>query len=72
MNRLDLVPETTATFVLRLWRETAAGDVRWRGRIEHVRSGENVSLRDLDEMFRFLRRFGFELVVEEVSAHDAR
>ena len=31
----------TLTFVVRLWPETdAAGPRRWRGRVEHVRTGE--------------------------------
>jgi hypothetical protein len=61
MNQPAVVAEKTATFVLRLWRETTAARVPWRGRIEHVPSGEGVSFRDLGEMLRFLRRFGFEL-----------
>lgn len=61
MNQPTDVAATTATFVLRLWRETVAARVAWRGRIEHVASGESVSFRDLGEMVHFLRRFGFEL-----------
>jgi len=31
----------TLTFVVRLWPETdAAGPLRWRGRVEHVGTGE--------------------------------
>ena len=54
----SFVPRTaTATFVLRFWRETMAGEVRWRGRIEHVQSGEKVSFLDLEGMQQFIRHF---------------
>jgi len=52
------VPKTAiATFVLRFWRERTAREVRWRGRIEHVQSGEGVSFLDLKGMLSFIRRF---------------
>jgi hypothetical protein len=45
-------------FVVRFrWEGTAAGP-RWRGRIEHVQSGESAAFLDLDGMLSFLRRFG--------------
>jgi steroid delta-isomerase-like uncharacterized protein len=60
-----LVPKTaTATFVLRFWRETTAGEVRWRGRIEHVQSGEGVSFLDLEGMLQFIREFGIATGIE--------
>ncbi len=54
---------TTApvTFVLRFWRETTDGHLHWRGRIEHVQSGEKVSFLELAAMLDFLRRFGIFL-----------
>jgi hypothetical protein len=48
------------TFVVRFWRETSAADVRWRGHIEHVQSGQSAAFLDLATMLHFLRRFGFE------------
>ena len=45
-------------FVLRFWRESSGAGARWRGRIEHVRSGESAAFGDLDGMLAFLRRFG--------------
>ena len=56
------VPTTPMlTFVLRFWRETTAGEERWRGRIEHVQSGESIAFLDIDALLRFLRRFGITL-----------
>ncbi len=49
---------TSATFVLRFWRERTPGEVRWRGQIEHVQSGEKVAFLELETMLRFLRHFG--------------
>jgi hypothetical protein len=62
------VPATTmATFVVRFWREPSAGQVRWRGQIEHVQSGQSAAFLDLEAMLRFLRRFGVE--VGETGRH---
>jgi hypothetical protein len=56
------VPATTmATFVVRFRREPSAGQVRWRGQIEHVQSGQSAAFLDLEAMLRFLRRFGMEM-----------
>lgn len=54
----------TATFVLRFWRETTAGEVRWRGRIEHVQSGEGVAFLDLEGMLQFIRKFRVAIGIE--------
>jgi hypothetical protein len=46
-----------STFVVRLWYEWTAEGPRWRGRIEHVHSGESAAFLELDAMLSFLRRF---------------
>jgi len=48
------------TFVVRFWRETSAGELRWRGQIEHVQSGQSTAFLDVRAMLRFLHRFGVE------------
>lgn len=54
-----VIPTTTsATFVLRFWRETTASRVHWRGRIEHVQSGESLAFLEFEAMLSFLRHFG--------------
>lgn len=47
-----------STFVIRFWREWSAARSRWRGRIEHVQSGESATFLDLDGMLEFVRRIG--------------
>lgn len=47
-----------STFVVRFRREWSAAGPRWRGRVEHVQSGESVAFLDLDEMLDFFHRFG--------------
>jgi hypothetical protein len=47
-----------STFVVRVWHEWTAEGPRWRGRIEHVQSGEAAAFLELEAMLRFLRRFG--------------
>jgi hypothetical protein len=45
-------------FVIRFWCEGPAAEPRWRGRIEHVQSGQSVSFLDLEEVPAFIRRLG--------------
>ncbi len=52
------------TFVLRFWRETTDGQVRWRGRIEHVQSGESADFLQVEAMLNFLRRFGITAEIQ--------
>ena len=47
-----------STFVVRFWREWSAAGPRWRGRIEHVQSGESAAFLGVDEMLAFIRRVG--------------
>ncbi len=47
-----------STFVVRFWQEWSAAGSRWRGRIEHVQSGENAAFLDVDGMLEFVRRIG--------------
>jgi hypothetical protein len=49
-----------STFVVRFWQEWSASGLRWRGRIEHVQSGESAAFLDIGGMLSFLRRFGIE------------
>jgi hypothetical protein len=47
-----------STFVVRFWQEWSAAGSRWRGRIEHVQSGESAAFLDVDGMLDFVRRVG--------------
>ncbi len=47
-----------STFVVRFWREWSAAGSRWRGRIEHVQSGESATFLGLDGMLEFIQCFG--------------
>ena len=47
-----------STFVVRFWQEWSAAGSRWRGRIEHVQSGESAAFLGVDEMLDFVRRVG--------------
>jgi len=45
------------SFVIRVWqepREIEGAGPEWRGRIEHVQSGERVYFRSLDTMVEFI------------------
>jgi len=49
------------TFVVRFWWEWHEADAEqtpgWRGRIEHVQSGEGMAFRDLHQLLAFIERF---------------
>lgn len=64
------VPSSMATFVVRFWRETSAGELRWRGQIEHVQSGQSAAFLDLEAMLRFLHHFGVEADDPRLPAPD--
>ena len=47
-----------STFVLRFWREWSASGSRWRGRIEHVQSGQCADFVELQGILEFVRALG--------------
>ena len=47
-----------STFVLRFWREWSASGSRWRGRIEHVQSGQRAEFVEFQGILEFVRAFG--------------
>ncbi len=49
---------TTTTFVVRFWREWSGAESRWRGRIEHVESGQRADFVGVEGLLAFLERFG--------------
>jgi hypothetical protein len=64
IERTDLTESPSippaSTFVVRMWYEGTAEGPRWRGRIEHLQSGEAIAFVESEEMVRFLRRFGVD------------
>jgi hypothetical protein len=49
---------SASTFVIRFWREWSATTGRWRGRIEHVQSGQYTDFLDLPSILDFVRALG--------------
>jgi hypothetical protein len=47
-----------STFVIRFWREWSAAGSRWRGRIEHVQSGQRADFVKLESILEFVRGLG--------------
>ena len=58
MSFQDTPTTSLTTFVVRFWREPSASEMRWRGRVEHVESGEQANFLGLDELAGFFDRFG--------------
>lgn len=61
MNQPSAETTATTTFIVRFWREWTGAEARWRGRIEHVQSGQRQDFLCLDDMLRFLRQMGVTL-----------
>ena len=47
-----------STFVVRFWQEWSAAGPRWRGRIEHVQSGQSAAFMGLEGMLDFIYNLG--------------
>ena len=47
-----------STFVVRFWQEWSVAGPRWRGRIEHVQSGQSAAFLGLDGMLDFIYNLG--------------
>jgi hypothetical protein len=47
-----------STFVIRFWREWSVSGSRWRGRIEHVQSGQCGDFVELQGILEFVRALG--------------
>jgi hypothetical protein len=60
--------QPASTFVIRFWREWSAAGSRWRGRIEHVQSGEAATSLDLQGISDFIQRQG--VMVELPGDHE--
>jgi hypothetical protein len=58
MNQPSAGTTAMTTFIVRFWREWTGAEARWRGRIEHVQSGQRAEFLHLDDMLRFLRQMG--------------
>ncbi len=58
MNQPTTGSTATTTFIVRFWHEWTGTEARWRGRVEHVGSGQRASFLVMDEMLDFLRQMG--------------
>jgi hypothetical protein len=47
-----------STFVIRFWHEWSAARSRWRGRIEHVQSGQHADFERLEGALNFVQSLG--------------
>jgi hypothetical protein len=67
MTETSSVPPLS-TFVVRFWREWSVAGAQWRGRIEHVQSGESATFLDLQGILDFFQRLG--IMVDSPSQHE--
>jgi hypothetical protein len=51
-------PTPTSTFVVRLWQARSQGAPQWRGRIEHLQSGQAAGFQDVTRMLSFMQALG--------------
>ena len=59
-----------STFVIRFWREWSAAGSRWRGRIEHVQSGQRADFVELESILEFVRGLGV-MAEDQISPKPA-
>lgn len=55
---MPLLEDHTASFIVRVWRETGEGgkaSQEWRGSIEHVQSGKRMFFRELRYIAEFMQ-----------------
>lgn len=48
----------TTTFVVHFWREWTGAEPRWRGRVEHVQSGQRADFLAVEDLLSYFQRFG--------------
>jgi hypothetical protein len=61
----------TNTFIVHFLREWSAAGSRWRGRIEHVQSGERAAFLDLAGLVGFLQRLGVTIPADSGGSPGA-
>jgi hypothetical protein len=56
-------------FMLRLWQEDlGSGEADWRGKVQHVNSGEAIYFRDWHTLEDFLEKLAFGINLKDL--HD--
>ncbi len=58
------------TFVVRFWCEWSQGQPRWRGRVEHVESGQQANFLVIEDLLGFFRRFGIGAAIPAAGRRD--
>lgn len=60
------------TFVVRIWCESSLDASRWRGRVEHLQSGERLAFEELERVLTFIRDLGIfnDDQRRETEVHD--
>ncbi len=57
----NLFDQSQNTFIIRFWREWQGENTQrrlgWRGRIEHIQSGEGMVFSEQQQMLAFIERF---------------
>ena len=72
---MDLYESHTHSFIVKIWLEETAKEtdqVRWRGHIKHVQSGERRYLKDLDGIATFIAPYLEEMGVKVASHRGVR
>lgn len=45
------------TFIIRFWREPTQGQIRWRGQVLHIQSGETAAFADVEALVSFMEQW---------------
>ena len=61
MNQPSAKTTATTIFVVHFWREWTGAELRWRGRVEHVQSGQQGNFLAVEDLLSFFQRFGVDV-----------
>ena len=66
---MTALEETTHSFVVRIWcepREIAHAPIKWRGAVQHVPSGEQRYIENLQDILAFIEPYIEKMGVETI------
>ncbi len=70
MNPTTTQATTSITFVVRFWQEWSGAESRWRGRVEHVESGQQANFLAIEDLLGFFQRFGIGTAIPTAGRRD--
>lgn len=71
-NEADPLVRASHLFMLRMWPEDLGGQADWRGKIQHVNSGEARYFRDWPTLEAFVERLLYRIDLDGPHADEGK